>query len=245
MLKPYINKLIKNIDLTENESYQACIALLDEANDVQAAAFLALISAKEIAVNEFLGLINAVKQHTVPVEFDAPVVDIVGTGGDGFNSVNISTAAALLTAACGVPVIKHGNRAVSSKCGSADVLEELGFLVNQSANVVIDNVKKTNFGFCYAPNFQPVLAKLRDIRCSLGIPTVFNLIGPLCNPANAQYLLLGVGNPDYVEIIAQVLCELGTKRSLVFNGHGLDELSCQGPIDTLLLTNGKDRKSVV
>ena len=236
MLKPYIKRLLEKIDLSTEETRNAARLILDNAPATQVAAFLTALTAKGETSDELSGLIQAVNEQAIPVTFDYPVVDIVGTGGDRSNSINISTASALLASACGIKVLKHGNRAASSRCGSADVLEALGFPINQTVEQIKEAVDKTNFGFCFAPNFHPVLARVRDIRRSLGIPTVFNLLGPLCNPARAQHLLMGVYDPNKVELIARTLHKLGSKRSLVFSGHGLDELSCLGVINALLVT---------
>lgn len=237
MLKPYIKQLIKGEDLTLEQSINAGNLMLENDIPLQAASFLSLLAAKGETIDEFAGIVKSVKQHATTLKLGYPVVDIVGSGGDQSNSINISTASALLVAACGVPVVKHGNRAASSQCGSADVLEMLGYSLNQTPEEVIDSVAKTNFGFCFAPKFHPILAKVREIRRNLGVPTIFNLLGPICNPANAEHLVLGVYDPKRVELIANTLLKLGTKRSIVFSGHGLDELSCIGSIDALIVTD--------
>ena len=237
MLKPYIKQLELGLDLTFEQSYKALNIILQNDIPVQTAAFLVLLSSKGETPNEFAGLIKSVKEHATTIKLDYPVVDIVGTGGDNSGSVNISTAAALLTAACLVPVVKHGNRAQSSICGSADVLEQLGYKLNQSSDDIVESVKETNFGFCFAPNFHPVLAMVRDIRKSLGVPTIFNLLGPMCNPANAEHIVLGVYDPKRVDLIANTLLKIGTKRSIVFSANGMDELSCIGPIEALVVSD--------
>lgn len=237
MLKIYIKKLLNRENLSLEESFRAGNLILENEIPIQTAAFLTLLAAKGETVDEFVGLIQSVKKHAVRVNIDYPVVDIVGTGGDLSNSINISTASALLTASCGVPVVKHGNRAASSKCGSADVLEVLGYQINYDAQQIIDSVGKTNFAFCFAPRFHPVIAKVREIRKNLGVPTIFNLLSPLCNPANAEHIVLGVYDPNRVELVAKALMKLGTKKSIVFSGYGLDELSCLGPITAYIVTD--------
>src|SRR3990167_6791900 len=192
MLKPYIKKLISGQNLSEEESYAACQTMLTMANPEQIAAFLVLLSRNGETVDELVGLVKAIKSDAITVNYDSKVVDIVGTGGDNSGSVNISTASSLLVSACGVPVIKHGNRGITSNCGSADVLDALWYSINLSANDVVKAVKERNFAFCFAPNFYPALAKVRDIREHLGVVTLFNLLGPLLNPANAQHIVLGV-----------------------------------------------------
>ena len=241
MLKSYIKKLQCGLDLTFDESYTAGNLMLQNDTPIETAAFLSLLSVKGETSSEFAGLIKSVTKHAAHIKFDYPIVDIVGTGGDNSGSVNISTAASLAAAACGVPIVKHGNRAQSSICGSADVLEKLGYTLNQTPDEIIDSVTKTNFGFCFAPNFHPVLSKVREIRKSLGIPTIFNLIGPLCSPANAEHLVLGVYDPKKVNLVANTLLQLGTKCSIVFSAYSLDELSCIGPIEALLVTDKIDK----
>ena len=159
MLTTYIKQLITGNDLSYMQSFQVGNIILNNNLPLQTAAFLTALAAKGETVEELLGLIHAVKQHAVNIPLDYAVLDIVGTGGDYSNSINISTAAALLAASCGVPVVKHGNRAASSKCGSADVLEALGYPLNHSADEVAASVATTNFGFCFAPNFIQCLLK--------------------------------------------------------------------------------------
>ncbi|MFN7095616.1 MAG: anthranilate phosphoribosyltransferase, partial [Burkholderiales bacterium] len=236
MLVPYIKQLMRGQDLTANDSLLAGQILLNQAPKAQIAAFITLLATKGETVDELLGLVNAIKEQAINLNFDRPVLDIVGTGGDGAHTLNISTAAALLTASCGVPVVKHGNRAISSKCGSADVLEALGYPINLSPAELITSLNQINFGFCYAPNYHPVLASVKEVRNELKFPTIFNLLGPLLNPAGTEHLVLGVYDPQRVKLIAETLFKLGTKSSIVFHGNGLDELSCIGTIQALLVT---------
>ncbi len=170
------------------------------------------------------------------IKLDRPFVDLVGTGGDGAGTVNLSTASALLTAACGVPVVKHGNRAATSKCGSADLMESFGANLHLDAKGIQQAVQKTQFAFCFAPDFHPMLASVKEERKKLGKPTQFNLVGPLINPAGLDHLLLGVYDERLVPILARALQILGTKRSLVFSNYGLDELTCIGPCKATLVT---------
>jgi anthranilate phosphoribosyltransferase len=165
------------------------------------------------------------------------VLDIVGTGGDCAGTVNISTGAALLAARCGIPVVKHGNRAVSSHCGSADVLEAMGFPIHLTAEGVQENLRRTGFAFCFAPDYHPAMKLVRPVRSALQMPTAFNLIGPLLNPAGLDHMQIGVYKPELVPIMAEVLFQLGTKKSLVYCGAGIDELSCIGATEALLVTD--------
>jgi len=230
-MKTYLEKLIRKESLTEKECADALFKMA-EAKSAQVGAFLALYQAKGETLEEILGFIRVLKSVAKPLHLPYSVLDIVGTGGDGAGTINISTGSALLASRCGIPIIKHGNRAVSSNCGSADVLEALGFsFENPRASL-----EKTGFGFCFAPDFHPFLGKIREIRKELKFPTIFNLIGPLLNPAGTDHLMIGVYKKEYVPLIAEVLSRLGTKRSLVFHGYGLDELTCLGPTEALLVT---------
>lgn len=227
-----MHPLIDGIDLTEEEMIQEMSALLDDP--VKMAGFLMLIKAKGETEEEILGLVKAMRAKMKKIDVGYPTLDIVGTGGDQAGTVNISTGSALLAAECGVPVLKHGNRAVSSKCGSADVLEALGYDIHANP---LTSLKAKNFGFCFAPDYHPAMAQVRPVRKALKTATLFNLIGPLLNPAGIDHLILGVHKPELVEKIARVLFLLGTKKSLVFSGCGIDELSCIGKVEAFLVTD--------
>ena len=226
-----LDKLIRGEALTAEETHDAVLLFLNDP--VKMAGFLTLLKAKGETASEILGFVKAMRSQMKKLDVGHPVLDIVGTGGDMANTVNISTGAALLAAKCGVPVVKHGNRAVSSKCGSADVLEALGC---QSV---------PNFTFCFAPDYHPAMKEMRPVRNALKTPTAFNLIGPLLNPAGTDHLQIGVYKPELVPVIAEVLFRLGTKRSLVYSGHGIDELSCIGKTEAILVTeNGMETLSI-
>lgn len=238
-MQKYIKKLLSKEDLTQDESYAAAIELLQQASPAQAGSFLSLLSSKGETSDEIIGFIKALKEKALGIKIDYPILDIVGTGGDYSNTFNISTAASLLVAACGVPVLKHGNRAVSSNCGAADVLEVLGYNINMDATQIVDTLSIDNFAFCYAPNFHKALSQLRLIRKEIGIPTIFNLIGPLLNPASPQYMVIGVNSKQNVELVANILSMINVKRGMVVYGNGLDEISCIGNTDVVLIDNGK------
>jgi anthranilate phosphoribosyltransferase len=172
-------------------------------------------------------------------------LDIVGTGGDGANSINLSTASALLSASCGVKVVKNGNRAVSSMTGSADVLEALGVNINLSPEKTTQCIDEVGFAFCFSPNFNPAMLKLRELRKKLNVPTTFNMLGPLLNPANPAHLILGVFDESIMTLMAETLNTIGTERSLVVHGAGLDEISCIAPFKILEIYKGKIRESRV
>lgn len=236
-LNKYLIKLSAGENLTFDESYKAGKQLLsDNVEQVEAGALLSLLSAKGETATELLGFHQAISETGRKIKLLDRFVDIVGTGGDRAGTLNISTGGSLLTAACGVPVIKHGNRAMSSKCGSADVLSELGYNLNLPEDKFSEELANRNFLFCFAPNHYPVLRNLSPVRKKLAIPTLFNLLGPLLNPAGREHLILGVYSQKYVAIIAEVLHKLGTTKSLVFHANGLDELSTLGTINAKLVT---------
>jgi len=245
MLKTYIEKLMAGKSLTEMEAQTAVNKILNGANPSQVAAFLVLLRAKKETTDEILGIVRGMRERMVTLPITTPVLDIVGTGGDGANTINVSTGAAILAASCGVKVAKHGNRSVSSQCGSADVLETLGVNINLSPEKVTKCIEEVGIGFCFAPNFHPAMKSIKEIRKSLAVPTCFNMVGPLLNPAKAAYLLIGVFNEELMHLIAKVVFELGTQRSLVFHGNGLDELSCIGSANVLEISISGIRPKVL
>ncbi len=181
-----------------------------------------------------LHLVKKMRGKMKPLNLDTPILDIVGTGGDMAGTINISTGSALLAARCGAKVLKHGNRAITSKCGSADVLEALGYDIHQDP---VQALLKNHFGFCFAPDYHPDIKRAKEKRIARKKPTLFNLVGPLLNPAGTDHLQIGVYKPEYVPMIAEALFKLGTKRSLVYSGHGIDELSCIGKTEAILVTD--------
>ncbi|MCH9770216.1 MAG: anthranilate phosphoribosyltransferase [Gammaproteobacteria bacterium] len=231
-----LNQLIQAKPLSVAQCKAAVEALLTGTNPSQAAALLALLQAKGVTANELAAFANCLRGHMQALQLNKPAIDIVGTGGDGMNTVNISSAAALVVASCGVPVLKHGNRAASSKSGSADVLAALGINIHLTPMQVQDCLAKYNFGFCFAPDYHPALKAVKAVRQALKIPTIFNLLGPLLNPAAVPYYLLGVANPRYLEIVAKALLKLNVQRALVVHANGMDELNCLGPAIAIEVT---------
>jgi len=203
--------------------------------------FLLAYNAREATAEELGGFLQAVREAATPIEL-APhlsrrAIDIVGTGGDKSGSVNVSTMASLVVAASGVPVCKHGNRSASSKCGTADVLEALGARIELSAGQVSRSVAETGFGFVFAPAFHPAFKQVGPVRRELGVPTVFNLLGPMANPAAVAHMLVGVANPARMQTMAAALARR-TTGALVVHGHGgLDELSLAGPNRAIATVN--------
>lgn len=245
-LKQCIEQLMRKQDLTAEQCEGIVSEIIKEdANLLQVAALLVLLRAKPETPTEILGIVRGLKQAMKKISVPFKVLDIVGTGGDGSNTINISTGAAILAASCGIKVAKHGNRAVSSLCGAADVLEEVGIDLDISPEKVSETIAEIGIGFCFAPNFNPALLQLRSIRKQLNVPTTFNLIGPLLNPAQASHYLLGVYDEKLLNIYAEVLFQLGTDRSLIVHGHGLDELSCVGPAEAIEITRTGKRRITI
>ena len=202
-----------------------------EATPAQVGGFLVALRAKGETPDEIAGCAEAMREHVLPVRPQRDdLVDTAGTGGDGAHTINISTAAALVAAAAGAAVAKHGNRAVSSACGSADVLEALGFELEQSPARIERSIDELGFGFLFAPSHHPAMRHAASVRRELATRTVFNVLGPLTNPAGARAQVMGVYSPSLVRPIAEVLLTLGARRAFVFHGAGgIDELSPVGP----------------
>ncbi len=212
-----------------------------EASDAQIAAFIMGLSVKGETIDEISGCAAAMRRRAERVPLNtAPVVDTCGTGGDGQHTFNISTTAAFIAAGAGVPVAKHGNRSVSSSCGSADVLECLGLNLDLDAKEVGRCIDELGIGFMYAPRMHPAMRYAVRPRRELGIRTVFNLLGPLTNPAGAPAQLLGVFSPHLTELMAEVLRRLGARRAMVVSGmEGLDEISICGSTRISELQEGR------
>lgn len=245
MLIQSIEKLLTRENLSKEESESSIHEVLRGANSHQTAAFLMLMRAKGETVEELLGIIEAMRSVMIRVRLATPVLDIVGTGGDGMHTLNISTASAMLAASCGVKIAKHGNRSVSSLAGSADVLEALRVNIHKPPHLIASSIEKIGIGFMFAPNFHPALKHLKEIRKNLGTRTLFNILGPLLSPASAEHLMLGVYSEDLVETIAELLVRLRQRRSFVFHGSGLDELSCIGPSKVIEVAKGEKRSFVL
>ncbi len=218
------------------------LVMTAEATPAQIAGLLIALRAKGETADEMAGFVDSMRFHATPLHLPVEAIDTCGTGGDRAGTFNISTAAALVAAGAGIPVAKHGNRAASSRCGSADVLEALGVEIALGPEGVAACVERAGIGFCFAPTFHPSMRHAGPARRELGVRTVFNLLGPLANPARVRRQALGVGAAAFAPLMLRVLQELGHERALVFYGEdGIDELSTTAPSRVFQLEQGAAR----
>lgn len=229
---PLLRRLLGGEDLAADEAAAFVGEIMDAAyTPVQAAALLTALAFKGESVDEIVGAARAMRERSLHVEHGLPmVVDVVGTGGDHAGTINISTLAALVVASSGISVAKHGNRAASSTCGSADVLEAAGLPLELGPDQAARMLRGTGFTFMFAPCYHPAMRNVAPVRRELGIRTIFNLLGPLCNPAGATHLVVGVAHTSFVEPIGEALRALGVRRGAVIHGgHGVDEVVGDAP----------------
>lgn len=240
MIKEAIVKLSKKEDLTFAEAREVMNEIMDgQASGVQMAAYLTALSLKGETTDEITASAVGMREHCIRLLHDVDALEIVGTGGDHANSFNISTTAALVTAAGGVAVAKHGNRAASSKCGAADVLEALGVNITISPERSAQLLKEINICFLFAQNYHIAMKYVAPVRRELGIRTVFNILGPLSNPAGAKRELMGVYDETLVEPLAHVMSRLGVSRGMVvFGQDSLDEISMSAPTTVCEIRDG-------
>jgi anthranilate phosphoribosyltransferase len=241
VIQAVITKLLDGKDLTRAEARAVMSEIMGgEATPAQIGGFLVALRAKGETADEIAGCAEAMREHVLAVRPRRDdLVDTAGTGGDGAHTINISTAAALVAAAAGAAVAKHGNRAVSSACGSADVLEALGFSLEQEPTRIEQSIDELGFGFLFAPTHHPAMRYAAPVRKELATRTVFNVLGPLTNPAGARAQVVGVYSPQLVRTIADVLAQLGARRAFVVHGaEGLEELSPVGSNLIAEVTNG-------
>ncbi|MDY6865849.1 MAG: anthranilate phosphoribosyltransferase [Halobacteriota archaeon] len=239
-MKQYIEKVVDGEDLEIDQARDAMSLIFKDATDAQIGAFLVGLKMKGEAVDEIAGFVKGMKELARMIApKSSPLIDTCGTGGDGYSTINISTASAIVTASVGLPVAKHGNYAMTSKCGSADVLSELGVKIDLQPEEVEALIEKIGIGFMLAPVFHPSMKRVVSPRKEVGVRTVFNILGPLTNPANAEAQVIGVFDESLCEKLVGVLKELGTRRALVVHGSGMDEIS---NADMTLVSELKDGK---
>jgi anthranilate phosphoribosyltransferase len=242
-LRDILLKLCRREDLTRGEAREAFLHIMSgHAGEAQIGGLLVGLAAKGTTAEELVGAATVMQEKLIPVTRAEPgvVLDTCGTGGDVRGTFNISTAAALIAAGAGVKVVKHGNRSASSNFGSADVLEKLGVKINPGPETVARCLRESNLCFAFAPAHHPAMKHVGPVRAALGIPTIFNLLGPLTNPGRAKHQLLGVFAQELTERMATVLRELGSERAWVVHAQdGLDELSTLGPTRISELKDGR------
>ncbi|MDQ2663897.1 MAG: anthranilate phosphoribosyltransferase [Candidatus Eremiobacteraeota bacterium] len=229
---PLLRRILGGASLSEREAYALVGDIMDGAlSPVQSAGLLAGLAAKGEVMEEVAGAARAMRERSLHVEHGLPMVmDVVGTGGDGADTINISTIAAFVVAAAGVPVAKHGNRAASSACGSADVLEAVGLRIDAKPTDAARLLTEYGFAFLFAPHYHPAMKNVAPVRRELGVRTVFNVLGPLTNPARATHQVVGVARESQVDLVADVLQRLGVAAgAVVHGGSGIDEIAGEGP----------------
>jgi len=247
-VKKILQTLFEGKSLTRAEARAAMDVMLQgETRPEQVAAFLAALNVRGETFEELAGFLESLraKALSVPVK-SQELFDVVGTGGDGAQTFNISTVTAFVLAAAGVKVAKHGNRSVSSQCGSADVLEALGIRINASPETTANAIDEVSLGFLFAPLYHPALAKVGPIRKAMEVRTVFNLLGPLANPARVQRQVVGVHNPKLVESFAKLLQDSGSVEAMVVSSEdGMDEISISAPTRIAHLKDGQIKLSTI
>jgi len=242
MLKAAIVKVVDGKNLTREEASLAAGTIMrGEATPAQISALLVALRIKGETIDEITGFAEQMRAHSVHIHpHSKNLIDTCGTGGDVSHTFNISTVSALVAAGAGAKVAKHGNRSVSSKCGSADLLEAFGVKIDMAPEKVTECIDKIGFGFMFAPSFHPAMKHAAPVRREIGVRTIFNILGPLTNPAGAKLQILGVYSPKLTEVMAEVLKNLGAERALVVHGmDGLDEISMSDKTKVSELKDGK------
>jgi anthranilate phosphoribosyltransferase len=242
MIKDLIKKVLSHSDLTRDEARTGMDEIMNgRASPAQIAGFLVALQTKGETIDEVAGFVESMRAHAVKIRVkDAKTVDGCGTGGDDSHSFNISTAAALVVASAGITVAKHGNRSVSSKCGSADLLEVAGGNVDPGPERVKESIDEMGFGFLFAPRFHPAMRHAAVPRKELGVRTVFNVLGPMTNPAGVKRQVIGVFDPAVMRLMIEVMKMTGSERRIMAHSHeGHDEFSVSSPTDYLELKDGK------
>lgn len=244
MIAAAIKKLVDRQSLERTEMYDVFGYVMDgKATDVQKSAFLVALRMKGETADEITGAAMAMRERVTPLQTDGvDVIDTCGTGGDGRGTFNISTVAAIVAAGAGAMVAKHGNRAVSSSCGSADLLMELGVAIDLDAPRMSEVLRRTGISFLFAPKLHPAMGAVMGVRRELGVRTIFNVLGPLTNPAFARRQVLGVYSDHLVDVLARVLLALGSEHAMVVHSRdGLDEISVSAPTHVCEIRDGQIR----
>lgn len=240
-MKQYLKKVFSRQSLTQAEAESAMDLLMQgQASSEEICGLLGALRGKRESIDEIVGFARSMRKHAKPINVKRrDLIDTCGTGGDGADTFNISTASCFVLAASGLGVVKHGNRAVSSKCGSADVLEALSLQIDRSVDLVAKDVESYGFGFLFAPLFHPAMKYVGPARRALGVRTVFNLLGPLVNPAGAKRQVIGCYDVGMLSILAEVLRELGSEEVMLVSGtDGLDEISVTAATHVVHLKDG-------
>jgi anthranilate phosphoribosyltransferase len=237
----YLETLLNGKDLTFDQAKALQDTIFEgQVTEVQIAAFLAMMRMKRATSAEIAGLAQSLRDHAVQVHADLPnLIDTCGTGGAVVKTFNISTTSALVAAGAGAYVAKHGNRGITSRCGSADVLDELGVNIDPGPAVVAKCIREAHVGFMFAPKFHPAMRFVQPIRKSLDFRTAFNILGPLANPAGVRAQVMGVSDAELLDRIAETLKMLGAQRAMVLHGQGMDEISLLGKTRIVELRDGK------
>lgn len=242
-LKPFIHKVASGETLSVHEAEAAFNLLMGgETTPAQIGGFLLALRTRGETLDELTGAVRSMRQKMLPVQAVEGAMDIVGTGGDRSGSYNVSTAASFVVAAAGVPVAKHGNRALSSKSGAADALKALGVNINASSATITRCIQEVGLGFIFAPNHHAAMRHVAAPRLELGTRTIFNLLGPLANPAGVKKHLIGVFSPDWLIPMAKVLQVLGSEALWIVHGDGMDELATTGETQVVALEEGDIRQ---
>lgn len=244
-MKQILEQLLNKQDLTRNEAYNVMLSIMSgEFDDAQIAGFLMALRSKGETVDEITGLAQAMREKMITIELNSPAIDMCGTGGDSTGTFNISTAASFVAAGAGIHVAKHGNRSMTSKSGSADVLQALDVSIEKTVEESANDIESIGLGFMFAPAYHPAMKYAIGARKSLAVRSVFNILGPLCNPAEVKAQAMGVFHPDLTEVQANVLKALGSTNVMVFHGRdGLDEISTTTTTIISQIQNGSDVKT--
>ncbi len=236
----YLEIILNGKDLTFEQAKTLQDTIFEgQVTDVQIAAFLAMMRMKRATPGEIAGLAQSLRDHVTRVHVDLEnVIDTCGTGGAAVKTFNISTGSAFVAAGAGAYVAKHGNRGITSRCGSADVMEELGVNIDRGPDVVAECIREAHIGFMFAPKFHPAMRFVQSIRKSLDFRTAFNILGPLANPAGVRAQVMGVSDPELLDRIIESLKMLGARRAMVVHGQGMDEISLLGKTRVVELRDG-------